>query len=123
MPFPFLLESVDVRLVRLSSGRSQREGVGGELEKGAVDNQGEAHRVVLGLRLIVEGPVDDTVPVVNPLGDAVVIPLGDVLRGRQPLGVGVEDVPQDELALLILGDEPMVLRKSASRLFKRRLKA
>ena len=47
----------------------------------------------------------DPVLVVNPLGDRIVILLGHVLGGRQPLGVWVEDVPQDELALLILGGQ------------------
>ena len=80
------------------------EGRGRRRARGAGSRKtSEAHRVVLGQRLVVEGPVHDPVPVVNPLLDAVVIPLGGVLGGRQPLGVCVEDVPQDQLALLTLG--------------------
>ena len=49
--FSALAEGIDLRLVRVSSARRRRGELGSDLVEGAVGNQGEAHRVILALRL------------------------------------------------------------------------
>ena len=45
----------------------------------------------------------DSVPRVDPLGHLVIRHVGDILGSREPLGLDVRHVPEDQLALLVLG--------------------